>query len=293
MQTTPITALSLDGREFFVKRDELYEVYLAGNKYRKLHKLIQTPKEKLHTLISYGGTQSNAMLALAALAVKKEWKFIYYTKPLSKMQKNAQGGNFAIALELGMQHKEIEESLYRDFVASLALTKDEDGVFLVHQGGADVMAKEGLAVLAQEIRAQRTTDSSLDFTAVATPSGTGTTALFLAQMLPELRVYTTACVGDKEYLLEQMQAVGKVPQNLTILEGSQKYHFAKPYREFYFLQQKLLRKGVEFDLLYAPKMWKMLLEQTEEKVLYIHSGGVSGNISMQERYVRKFADITL
>jgi 1-aminocyclopropane-1-carboxylate deaminase/D-cysteine desulfhydrase-like pyridoxal-dependent ACC family enzyme len=31
-------------------------------------------------------------------------------------------------------------------------------------------------------------------------------------------------------------------------------------------------------------MWKMLLEQTKEQILYIHSGGISGNKSMLQRY---------
>jgi len=42
--------------------------------------------------------------------------------------------------------------------------------------------------------------------------------------------------------------------------------------------------GIEFDLLYAPGMWKALLEQTSEDILYIHSGGVTGNESMLKRY---------
>jgi len=45
--------------------------------------------------------------------------------------------------------------------------------------------------------------------------------------------------------------------------------------------------GGEFDLLYAPSMWLALLEETKEKILYIHSGGVSGNESMLQRYKAK------
>jgi 1-aminocyclopropane-1-carboxylate deaminase/D-cysteine desulfhydrase-like pyridoxal-dependent ACC family enzyme len=35
-------------------------------------------------------------------------------------------------------------------------------------------------------------------------------------------------------------------------------------------------------------MWLALMEQTSEEVLYVHSGGVSGNESMKERYLKKF-----
>ena len=285
MQTSPISKITLEGREFLIKRDDLIDPYLAGNKYRKLYTLLTTPKEQLTKIISYGGTQSNAMLAIAAMCQKKGWEFLYYTKPLSTFLKEQKSGNFADALRLGMQHIEIEEEMYREFVSSLRLNLDTK-TFIVDQGGADVSAKAGLEVLAKEIREQNP-----EANAVATPSGTGTTALFLALALPEYRVYTTPSVGDIEYLKEQMQALHSLPDNLVIVEPKKKYHFAKPYREFYEMYQKLLEAGIEFDLLYAPSLWIALLEQVEEKVLYIHSGGVSGNESMLERYSKKFGDL--
>jgi 1-aminocyclopropane-1-carboxylate deaminase/D-cysteine desulfhydrase-like pyridoxal-dependent ACC family enzyme len=284
MINSPLSKISLDGREFLVKRDDLINPYLAGNKYRKLYILLQTPKEKYNTIISYGGTQSNAMLAIAAMCKQKEWQFIYYTKELSRRQKEKPAGNYKDALSLGMEHREIKNELYRAFIASLSVTLDEDA-FLIDQGGAVAAAKEGLEVLAIELREQL--KEHTDIKALATPSGTGTTALFLALALPEYRVYTTPCVGDSAYLKEQMQALHELPQNLTILEPKQKYHFAKPYQEFYTLYKKLLKSGVEFDLLYAPSMWQSLLAKTDENILYIHSGGVSGNCSMLERY-KKF-----
>ncbi|MBN2815316.1 MAG: pyridoxal-phosphate dependent enzyme [Campylobacterales bacterium] len=291
MQNSSISKITLEGREFFVKRDDLFDPYLSGNKFRKLHSLIQIPKHTFHTIISYGGSQSNAMLAIAALAKQKGWHFIYYTKPLSQSQKETSLGNYADACLLGMEHKELDDELYKDYIASLEIF-NEKGVCVVHQGGADRLAQEGLENLAQEIRLQIQEESAYDFTAVATPSGTGTTALFLAQALPELKVYTTPCVGSVSYLKEQMSALADIPSNLIILENPQKYHFAKPYREFYTIYKKLLESGIEFDLLYAPAMWLTLLAQPEEKILYIHSGGVSGNSSMKERYKRKFSDVT-
>lgn len=279
---SPISKITLDGRVFYVKRDDLIDLFLAGNKYRKLYTLLQTPPNKLSKIISYGGTQSNAMLAIAAMCEKKGWEFTYYTKPLSDTLKNENSGNFYHAKNLGMIHVEITQQFYKDFIASLRFNLDEK-TFVIDQGGAVEEAKLGLEVLADEIR-----ESGLHVKSLATPSGTGTTALYLALSLPEYRVYTTPCVGDAEYLREQMSALHKIPKNLTILEPQKKYHFAKPYREFLEMQQKLLSTGVEFDLIYAPSLWMCLVEQTDEEVMYIHSGGVSGNESMLERYKQKF-----
>lgn len=278
---SPITKINLDGRDFYVKRDDLIDPYLAGNKYRKLYTLLQTPQNQLKTIISYGGTQSNAMLAIAAMCQRKGWKFIYYTKPINQTMQNENSGNFFHSKRLGMLHVEIENEHYRDFIASLRLNLDKD-TFIIDQGGAVEEARLGLEVLADEIRG-----SALHVRSLATPSGTGTTALFLALSLPEYRVYTTPCVGDAQYLREQMSSLSKIPDNLIILEPKRKYHFAKPYREFLEIWQKLLKSEIEFDLIYAPSMWIALLEQTKEDVLYVHSGGVTGVESMLSRYKQK------
>ena len=285
MKNSSISKLTLEGREFLVKRDDLVDKYLSGNKYRKLYFLLQTPQSTYKKIISYGGTQSNAMLAIAAICKEKSWEFEYYSKPISKSLKEQEYGNLFNSISLGMKHIELDEEIYREYIASLRINLDPKTLVL-DQGGADINARLGLEVLAKEIE-----EANLDTKHLATPSGTGTTALFLAQSLPEYKVYTTPSIGDVKYLREQMCAISTMPDNLIILEPKKKYHFAKLYREFYEMHTKLKNEGIEFDLLYAPGMWLSLLEQTNEKILYIHSGGVSGNETMLKRYEHKFRDI--
>lgn len=281
MTPSSISKICLDGREFYVKRDDLIDPFLAGNKFRKLYSLLQEPSNKYTKIISYGGTQSNAMLAIAAMCKKKGWEFIYYTKPIAKTLQNQDEGNFYQSKQLGMKHIEIQTDMYREFISSLRVNQDEK-TFLLDQGGADILAKKGIDILALEIR-----NSDLDTKSLALPSGTGTTALYLALALPEYTIYTTACIGDENYLREQMEALEKVPKNLIVLIPERKYHFAKLYPEFFTLYEKLLQTGIEFDLLYAPSMFLSLLKQTKEKFLYIHTGGVSGNVTMLKRYANK------
>lgn len=282
MTPTPISKFTLEGREFLVKRDDLVDPYLAGNKFRKLYTLLKTPKEKYNKIISYGGTQSNAMLAIAAMCKQKGWEFYYYSKPISQTQEEVNIGNLYLAKQLGMKHFQIAHDEYKGFISTMHLNFDEK-TFIVEQGGAVLEAKAGLENLASEIIEQ-----APDAQALATPSGTGTTALFLSISLPEYKVYTTPCVGDVDYLKTQMLSLVKeIPKNLVILKPKKKYHFAKPYEEFYKMHKKTLDAGIEFDLLYAPSMWETLLEQTDEKVLYVHSGGVTGNASMLLRYSKK------
>jgi len=276
---SPIEEFTFKKRTFYVKRDDLIDPFLSGNKYRKLFSLITLDTSRIDSVVSYGGIQSNAMVALAALCSQKNWHFIYYTKKVDTSH-YLQMSNYHIALRFGMQHKVLDMHLYRDFIASLPLSMGERS-YLVHQGGAGHDALPGIRQLAREIRG-----AGLKVKRLATPSGTGTTALYLAKELPDFTVFTTPSIGDKEYLLKQMSALERVPDNLKILESSKKYHFAKPYPEFYKLYGQLKECGIEFDLLYAPKLWKLLLENTDGEILYIHSGGLTGNASMLARYAR-------
>jgi len=283
---SPISKLTLEGRDFFIKRDETIDPYLCGNKYRKLYTLLQTPKNTYTKVISYGGTQSNAMLALAAICKNKGWQFTYYTKKITPMIKEQKYGNYYEALSLGMDVIELQHDMYKEYISSLRLSLVES-TLLIDQGGADTSAKEGLEVLASEIREQFKEKEFSNIKAIATPSGTGTTALYLALSLPEYTIYTVPCIGNSEYLKVQMQALHPIPQNLIILEPKKKYHFAKLYDEFLDIYNKLKENGIEFDLLYAPSMWLSLLGETSQSVLYVHSGGLSGNVSMLERYKHK------
>jgi len=74
-----------------------------------------------------------------------------------------------------------------------------------------------------------------------------------------------------------------------------KYHFGKLYRDYYKIWLKLRQQtGVEFDLLYDPKGWMVMMAYPEiftEPTLYIHQGGLIGNESMLPRYERKYKNV--
>jgi len=280
-----VSTLNFESRRIYVKRDDLIDPLLSGNKFRKLYTLYNTPSNRYHTIISYGGTQSNAMLSIAALCKQKKWRFIYHTKTLSK---HIDEGNFTLAVDLGMQVVEHSHENYREAIEQLHFDRVE-GTYLLAQGGADALAGEGVEVLAKEIQAFKK-EQNIEHLNIVTPSGTGTTAYFLAKFLREDSVCTTPSIGTKAYLQEQMQFLGALPSNLHILESQKHYHFAKPYKELYLQYQELLAEGIEFDLLYAAKMFVTLkenLENIEGDIMYVHSGGVLGNKSMLKRYSYK------
>lgn len=98
------------GIPFYIKRDDENNIagaknqnVISGNKTRKLLELSQKkPFPKI--VVSYGGAQSNSMLAIAKVVANSDHgKFLYLTKALPKFLKNTPNGNLKVALSLGMQ----------------------------------------------------------------------------------------------------------------------------------------------------------------------------------------------
>jgi len=291
MNTAPsaVELFMFRGHKFFVKRDDLIDPLLSGNKYRKLYSLIQSPANRYKNIISYGGTQSNAMLSIAALCHQKGWAFHYTSRPVAAHLKANPTGNLKTALTLGMVLHEVAHDAYDNAILALQSHKSE-ATLCIAQGAADQLAQHGIQQLAHEIQ-QWQQAHGMENLHVITPSGTGTTAYYLASALSSnTTVLTAPTVGNKAYLIEQMNRLGDMPEGLYILDSSKKYHFGKLYPEFLSIYQELKHAGIVFDLIYATKMWHTLFQHIdgiEGSMLYVHSGGLMGNDTMLKRYRRK------
>lgn len=288
MLPSRIDTVQFRGRTFYIKRDDLIDTCLSGNKYRKLFTLIQTPKHTYKKIISYGGGQSNAMLAIACLCRSKGWEFHYYTKTLPKRIKDTAQGNLELAIKEGMIVYEVPHESFQQKVEQLEAFS-EVGTLVISQGGADEIAKEGVAQLADEINMWKR-EKQLDKLSVVLPSGTGTTALYLNEALDDkTNVYTSVLVGDEAYQLEQWKRLSNGPYP-KIFPSKKKQKFAKPYDEYLAIHKELQdATGIIFDLIYAPRTWIEMCENIDEDetILYVHTGGVSGNKTMLERYAYK------
>jgi 1-aminocyclopropane-1-carboxylate deaminase/D-cysteine desulfhydrase-like pyridoxal-dependent ACC family enzyme len=285
MLPSRIDTVQFRGRTFYIKRDDLIDTCLSGNKYRKLYSLIQTPSSTYKKIISYGGGQSNAMLAIACLCRSKGWEFHYYTKNLPKVLKGESEGNLELAIKEGMIVHEVPHEAYQHKIDELQ-NFTEEGALVISQGGADELAKEGVYQLADEINRWKKANK-LESLCVVLPSGTGTTALYLRASLDEdILVYTSVLIGDEAYQFEQWNRLSKGPYP-QIFTRKKKQRFAKPYDEYFEMHQELKAStGITFDLIYAPRTWIDMCENLDkqENILYIHTGGVSGNATMLDRY---------
>lgn len=277
-QRSVVDHIRVAGQDYFIKRDDLLTP-LSGNKARKLHGLLQQDLQQYTGLISHGGAQSNAMLALAQLAQLLGIRFDYYTRPVAKWLAEQPNGNLKQALDCGMQWHITDDGL--------PPSQTRAGALSIPQGIAMPEAELGLKLLAREIEAFCQTQQ-LEKLAIVTPSGTGTTALYLQQHLSH-RVYTVPCIGNADSLQGMFSsAMPQTRRYPVILDTDKRYHFGEPHPELLGMYQQLLSEtGIEFELMYDAKAWLVLLsQQFDAPVLYLHNGGTSGNDSMLARYRR-------
>ena len=261
-----------------LKRDDLIDPDFSGNKARKFAWFLDHDMPHIRRVVSYGSPQSNAMYSLSVLAKMRGWSFHYYCDHIAAFLRDNPHGNYRYALENGMEiiEGEVPETFGEE-------------TLLIEEGGRQEEAAYGLRMLAESLQ-RELPDTKIP---VFLPSGTGTTAFFLQQFLPN-PVFTTPCVGSATYLLEQFETLAKKRsvRMPLILESSKKYHFGKLYREFFKIWIELKNQtGVTFDLLYDPNGWLTILANREilgEKICYIHQGGLIGNESMLLRYQRKY-----
>jgi len=283
---TPLEEYSFKGVAFLLKRDDLIHHDFSGNKARKIYYYLHNLPKNITTIISYGSLQSNAMYSLSSFAKEKNLRFIYYAHHFNQKLLKNPSGNLALALENGMILKEGYENIILD-----------KNTLFIKEGIAQKEAFAGVELLAKELVEQLDKNKTYQ---IMLPSGTGTTALFLSQALKKMQashieVFTTACVGDSTYLIEQFKELESNSSFYpTILETKKKYRFAKLYKEFYQIWLELQKETrVEFDLLYDPKAWITILEKRTlfSNLVYIHQGGLIGNTSMLDRYKKKFGEV--
>ena len=298
IKNSPVEEVFFQNRNIYIKRDDLLDSEFSGNKARKFYFFLNHNFPDIKKVVSYGSNQSNAMYSLSLLCKIKGWEFEYYTDHLPTFLKTNPIGNLKYALENGMKLKLFSKCPYGEIKDKNTLSKtiQKDNTLFIPEGGRCETSKYGIGLLSKEI-IEFKKENDLKDLYIFLPSGTGTTALYLQKFLIEQndnsKVFTNACIGGKEYLKKQFFALeGNEKYHPTVLD-TKKHHFGKldckMYKFWIELQKNL---NIEFDLLYDPYgFWYMMefLQKNDitKPVMYIHQGGIKGNISMLQRYKRK------
>ena len=164
-----------------------------------------------------------------------------------------------------------------------------DSLF-INEGVWQPQAEAGFISQARQI--ERWAEAESKTVDIFLPSGTGTSAAFLAKHV-KFDVYTCPCVGDADYLKSEIEAL--TPNSKArILQPPKKYHFGDLKPELYQIWREVCEQTrIEFELIYDPVGFLTMMANLgafKNEILYIHQGGALGNISQKLRYERKFKE---
>jgi len=127
---SPVEEKCIAGRRVYIKRDDLLRLHgsqISGNKARKLLAMNEVPASQFpNCLVSYGGPQSNSMLALAALVNYKNREAWMENNKQDKQTENDNSNGTASAgssneernrdEEVGVENGDTSDQLLKRFV---------------------------------------------------------------------------------------------------------------------------------------------------------------------------------
>jgi 1-aminocyclopropane-1-carboxylate deaminase/D-cysteine desulfhydrase-like pyridoxal-dependent ACC family enzyme len=248
--SSPVDVIVVRDRAVYLKRDDQLRLegsQISGNKARKMLTLARHNRGGGEggggcfpsCIVSHGGPQSNAMLALAAVVHHQNEKlglsdgdpgrkrFVYYTRRLPRFLRNQPSGNLFRAGALGMELVQVSPQEYSGLFGSewsgaaepprcLPPPVPGDSVW-IPQGGACGLAIAGTRLLAREILDFWSREGRGRPLSVCVPGGTCSTALLVHRAIQDVQskrdepldvqVVVIPCVGDAAYARRQMMAL--------------------------------------------------------------------------------------
>jgi len=276
------------GVEILVRRDDLIDTYLSGNKFYKLFYNMQAAQALGYsTLLSYGGAYSNHIHALAAAAKMYGFKSIGVIRGERPKQLSA---TLLDAQAWGMQLHFVSRSDYRD--------KHGDGLsenlkscfgdfFEIPEGGANaygVMGAKALgAAICQQVKS--------DYTAVCLAAGTANTVAGVAAGLAQTEGHVlgfSVLKGEGDLgvdLISHQKSIANETNNWRLISGYHGDGYAKKLPNYLqrFMFEFERETKLALDPVYTLKMcWGVaqLLAQNywprDSRLILVHTGGLQG-----------------
>ena len=267
-----------------IKRDDLIDPLVSGNKWRKLKfNIAHAIENNMTGIASFGGAFSNHIFALAAAGNKAGLKTLGFIRT---HQLDFDNPTLKFAQARGMELVALSKAEYRlrhntAFLHDLKQTYPD--FFFVPEGGSNELAFKGLEELAKEIKSQ-SESFECTFQHIACAFGSGGTLKGLSTYLPGYKHIGISVVKD-EPLFSSVEQFSQQNHNNIRLHHDAWFggygRFDSTLAEFCldFWQQT----GVPIEPVYTGKLFYALCYQREalnlapdEVVLAIHTGGLQG-----------------
>jgi len=271
------------GLELYIKRDDLLDPLISGNKWRKLkYNLFDLEHSGKKGIITFGGAFSNHLHAVAAAGLEFDFPTVGIVRG---EQPKTLSTTLEQCLKMSMQLIYVSRDDYRlkDKANSILEVIDRFSDFvLIPEGGANQLALKGCAEVADEI------DFGFDY--LCTACGTGTTlAGILSSTNQNFQSIGFPVLKGGEFIADEIRLLNS---NLTQkFKLHTDYHFggyAKHTPELLnFIREFESQTNIQLEQVYTGKMMYGIFDLAKKgffkqgsRIVALHTGGLQGRLSI-------------
>ncbi len=277
--------------QLFIKREDLTNRFISGNKYRKLkYNFIEARNRSCKTLLTFGGAFSNHIHAVAYAGSKFDFKTIGIIRGEESLPLNP---TLSDANSYGMKLHYISRVKYREKYEESFIEKleTEFGKFyLIPEGGSNSLAVKGCTEIIKDV--------SVSFDHVCCACGTGgTIAGIISDLDGKHKIWGFPALKNGEFLMKDIKRLifdycNGAFNNWELITA---YHFggyAKyDYDLIQFINRFKIKHDIQLDPIYTGKLFYGIYDMIKngffkpgEKILAIHTGGIQGIRGFNKRF---------
>ncbi|MDU0113693.1 pyridoxal-phosphate dependent enzyme [Psychrosphaera aquimarina] len=271
---------------FQIKRDDLIDKLISGNKWRKLkYNFKQFDQNKFKGIASFGGAFSNHIAALSAAGKRADIPTLGFIRTHEIDFNNP---TLSLAKTNGMQLIALSREAYRnrhnsEFINSLKQAYPD--YLFVPEGGSNDLAALGLAELVEELKLQSIHSKHH---VIACAIGSGGTISGMMDAFPDMKFIGIAAVKDFQ-LLEKLKV--KYGVRLTIVSDNLFGGYGKTTPELnQFCLDFYNQTQIPIEPIYTGKLLHTLMHNYDElmseqkSLVVIHTGGLQGLKGLNYRH---------
>jgi 1-aminocyclopropane-1-carboxylate deaminase len=266
-----------------LRLDEIHPV-VSGNKWFKLKNyLFEAIANNKKTILTFGGTYSNHIVATAAASQYYKLKSIGIIRG---ERPKILSHTLQQALSYDMELYFISRNDYKEKVipGEVLSTLDPDTVYIVNEGGYGKMGMLGSMEILEEL-------NSNDYSHIIAAVGTGTMLSgIISAAHPDQKIIGIPVLKDDSLELKIKALLPMERQRFQLIFD---YHFggyAKTSPDLIqFMNNWYKQSGMPTDFVYTGKLFFAANDLLEKdffpkgsKILIIHSGGLQGNLSLPQ-----------
>ncbi len=265
--------------KLYIKRDDLIDAHINGNKFFKLkYNLIEAAEKNHSTLLSFGGAYSNHIYSLAYAGKKFGFSTIGVIRGEEHLPHNP---TLQFAKECGMKFYYLSRSDYRKKYSEEIISKLKNtfgDFFLIPEGGSNQLAVKGCSEIPGRFQ--------IDYDYVFCACGTGGTVAGIIDGSPKhSKVFGVAVLKNASFLLKDISKFSNTKKSdWNILFD---YHFggyAKFNKELMrFIKSFEQKFNIPLEPIYTGKMLFAIYDLAKKNffpegstIVAYHSGGLQG-----------------